>query len=36
VVVGRKTYHGLKALVTSHVSDELISKGEGLAIWVVE
>lgn len=36
VVVGRKSYHGLKALLTSHVSDELISQGEGLAIWVVE
>jgi nucleotide-binding universal stress UspA family protein len=36
VVVGRKSYHGLKALVTSHVSDELISQGEGLAVWVVE
>lgn len=36
VVVGRKTYHGLKALLTAHVSDELISQGEGLAIWVVE
>jgi nucleotide-binding universal stress UspA family protein len=36
VVVGRKSYHGLEALWTSHVSDELISQGEGLAIWVVE
>ena len=36
VVVGRKSYHGLKALVASHVSDELISQGEGLAVWVVE
>jgi nucleotide-binding universal stress UspA family protein len=36
VVVGRKSYHGLKALLTSHVSDELMSQGEGLAIWVVE
>jgi nucleotide-binding universal stress UspA family protein len=36
VVVGRKSYHGLKALVMSHVSDELISQGEGLAVWVVE
>jgi hypothetical protein len=36
VVVGRKSYHGLKALLTSHISDELISQGEGLAIWVVE
>jgi nucleotide-binding universal stress UspA family protein len=36
VVVGRKSYHGLKALLTSHVSDALISQGESLAIWVVE
>jgi nucleotide-binding universal stress UspA family protein len=36
VVVGRESYHGLKALLTSHVSDELISQGEGLAVWVVE
>jgi hypothetical protein len=36
VVVGRKSYQGLKALLTSHVSDELLSQGEDLAIWVVE
>ena len=36
VVVGRKSYHGLKALLTSHVSDALISQGEDLAVWVVE
>jgi K+-sensing histidine kinase KdpD len=36
VVVGRKSYHGLKALLTSHISDELISQREGLAVWVVE
>ncbi len=36
VVVGRQAHHGLKALLTSHVSDALISQGEGLAIWVVE
>jgi hypothetical protein len=35
-VVGRQAHHGLKALLTSHVSDALISQGEGLAIWVVE
>src|SRR5215470_4081258 len=33
VVVGRKTSHGLEAFWKSHVSDELISQGEGLAIW---
>ena len=36
VVVGRQSHHGLKALLTSHVSDVLMSQGEGLAIWVVE
>ncbi len=36
VVVGRQAHHGLKALLTSHVSDALMSQGEGLAIWVVE
>jgi len=36
VVVGRQAHHGLKALLTSHVSDALISQGDGLAIWVVE
>ena len=36
VVVGRKSYHGLKALLTSHISDALISQGEDLAVWVVE
>ena len=36
VVVGRQSHHGLMALFTSHVSDVLLSQGEGLAIWVVE
>jgi nucleotide-binding universal stress UspA family protein len=36
VVVGRKSYHGLTALVTSHVSDEVIRQGQDLAVWVVE
>src|SRR5262249_694441 len=36
VVVGRESFHGLKALLTSHVSDELISQGDGLTVWVVE
>jgi len=35
VVVGRESFHGLKALVTSHVSDALIRQALGLAIWVV-
>ena len=36
VVAGRQARHGLKALLTSHVSDALISQGESLAIWVVQ
>lgn len=36
VVVGRESYHGLKALMTSHISDELIRQGKDLAVWVVE
>ena len=36
VVVGRKSYHGLTALLTSHVSDEVIRQGQDLAVWVVE
>ena len=36
VVVGRESFHGLKALWASHISDEVIQQGEGLAVWVVE
>src|SRR5436309_12383961 len=36
VVVGRESFHGLKALWASHVSDEVVHQGEGLAVWVVE
>jgi nucleotide-binding universal stress UspA family protein len=36
VVVGRESFHGLKAFWTSHVSDEVIRRGEGLTVWVVE
>ena len=36
VVVGRQAHHGLKAFLTSHVGEALMSQGEGLAIWVVE
>src|SRR5207245_11345651 len=36
VVVGRESFHGLKALWTSHVSDEVDHQGEGLAVCVVE
>jgi nucleotide-binding universal stress UspA family protein len=36
VVVGRESFHGLKALVTSHVGDTLIRQAQGLTVWVVE
>jgi nucleotide-binding universal stress UspA family protein len=36
VVVGRSSFHGLRAWFRHHIGDELIRKGEGVAIWVVE
>lgn len=36
VVVGRESFHGLKALVTPHVGDTLIRQSHGLTVWVVE
>jgi K+-sensing histidine kinase KdpD len=36
VVVGRESFHGLKALLTSHVGDTLIRQAQGLTVWVVE
>jgi K+-sensing histidine kinase KdpD len=35
-VVGRESLYGLKALVTSHVSDTLVRQAHGLTVWVVE
>ena len=36
VVVGRESFHGLKALLTSHVGDTLIRQAHDLTVWVVE
>ena len=36
IVVGRSSFHGLRAWFKHHIGDELIRQGEGLAIWVVE
>src|SRR5215471_9931038 len=36
VVVGRESFHGFKALFTSHVGDALIRQAYGLTVWVVE
>jgi nucleotide-binding universal stress UspA family protein len=36
VVVGRESFHGFKALFTSHVGDALIRQAQGLTVWVVE
>ncbi len=36
VVVGRESFHGLKALLTSHVSDTLIRQAHDLTVWGVE
>jgi nucleotide-binding universal stress UspA family protein len=36
VVVGRESSHGLKALLTSHVSETLMPQAHDLTVWVVE
>ena len=36
VVVGRESLHGLRALLTSHLSDTLIRQAHDLTVWVVE
>jgi len=36
VVVGRKSFSWLQELFRHHVGDELIRRGQGLTIWVVE
>ncbi len=36
VVVGRESLPGLKGLFRHHVGDELIKRGHGLTVWVVE
>jgi len=36
VVVGRESFRGLKALLTSHVGDTLMRQAHDLTVWVVE
>jgi nucleotide-binding universal stress UspA family protein len=36
VVVGRRTFSGLKRLFRHHVAEELIRAAEGVTVWVVE
>jgi nucleotide-binding universal stress UspA family protein len=36
IVVGRQSHSWLRELVQHHVADELVRKGEGFTIWVVE
>ena len=36
IVVGRKSYPKFKEMFHNHVGEELVQKGEGFAIWVVE
>ena len=36
IVVGRKSYPSFKEMFHHHVGEELVRKGEGFAIWVVE
>ncbi len=36
IVVGRKSFSWLKDMFHHHIADELVRKGHGLAIWIVE
>ena len=36
IVVGRETFTGLDKIFRHHVADDLIRRGEGYTIWVVE
>lgn len=36
IVVGRETFTGLDKIFRHHVADDLIRRGEGRTIWVVE
>jgi hypothetical protein len=36
VVVGRKSWSGLKSFLAHHVGEELVRTGDGITIWVVE
>lgn len=36
IIVGRETFTGLNRLFKHHVADDLIRRGHGYTIWVVE
>lgn len=36
IIVGRESFTGLQRVFTHHVADELIRRGHGYTIWVVE
>ena len=36
IVVGRESYPSFKEMFHHHVGEELVRKGQGFAIWVVE
>jgi len=36
IVVGRETFTGLDRIFKRHVADDLIRRGRGYTIWVVE
>ena len=36
IVVGRESFLGVKGFFQHHIGDELIRKGQGFTIWVVE
>ncbi len=36
VVFGRRSFSWLKEMFHRHVADELVKKGQGLTLWVVE
>jgi nucleotide-binding universal stress UspA family protein len=36
IVAGRHAFSGLKRLFLHHVADELVKRGEGFTVWVVE
>jgi K+-sensing histidine kinase KdpD len=36
IVVGRETFTGLDRIFKHHVADDLIRRGQGYTIWVVE
>jgi len=36
IVVGRRSFSGLKSIFGHHVSEEILTNSEGVTIWVVE